>query len=351
MRARSSIFSFDTLQAIPAPSAGVKWCIGFLLIFRILIGWAAPDPTARYDILNAAEYLRAAKGRDLKVVFFGSSRLQSAVIADEWARRAGLKPGEVANLAVNDGRLWDALYMIETSGGLPASVNLVVVEIAPWEFNRNLLNPGFAVRSAIPQHMRHLATLSERLAVDDVESRMDLLADFVWPLYERQPLNQWQFPVPIPQPALPLPIAMHWDERQRERAATAGALKGSNIAKVHFFHPEISSFAVWNLDRLLARVAGDSRRVVLAELPAREEYLRAIEQEPASRAFYQQVQELVKARTSENVSFLSWELARDCGLSENIFVDYGHLSREGAQTFTGRLFDEIAAKQIVAKPK
>jgi len=345
----SSIFSFDTLRGPPKVSASVAWCVGFLLVSRFLIGWAAPDPTARYDILNAAEYLRTVQRGDLRVVFFGSSRMQSAILPDEWARLAGLRPEQVANLAVNDGRFWDALYMVETSGGLPASVDLVVIEVAHWEFNQNVRSPIGGLPYPIPQHFRHLARLSERLTVDGLGSRMSLLADVVWPLYERQPLERWEDGVQPVKPAVPPAPAHHWNKASREKLAGAPAFKGSNIVKLHFFQAEVSSFAVRTLDRLLARVQNGSRKIVLLELPARQEYVRSIENDPTKLAFYRDVQELVEARASGPVRTMMWEVAADCGLTEDVFVDYGHFSREGARAFTDRLFDELAARQVFTK--
>jgi hypothetical protein len=350
MRGRSSIFSFDTLQGLPRASASVKWCVGLLLAFRLLISWVAPDPTARYDILNAAEYLHSVQHGDLRVVFFGSSRMQSAVLAEEWARRAGLRKDQVVNLAVNDGRFWDALYMVDASGGVPPSVDLVIIEIAHWEFNRNVLSPIGGMPEPVPQHFRHVARLSERLAADGMTLRMGLLADLMWPLYVRQPLERWQYRAQSPKPAAPPPPIHHWDKDRENNLAQAAAFKGANIVKLHFFRPEMSKFATWNLDRLLSQLRNDSRRIVLVELPARREYLHAIQEDPAKVAFYRDVQGVVRAHASGLVSSVIWEGAADCGLTEDVFVDYGHFSREGAHAFTDRFFDELVARQIVAKP-
>lgn len=349
MRGRSSIFSFDTLAVRPRLSASIAWCFVMLLVVRWFTGWAAVSPTDRYDILNAAEYLRSDKVHDLKVVFFGSSRMQTAIIPQEWARKAGWKPAQVANLAVNGGRLWDAQYMLASSGGLPESVELVVIEISVWEFNRNKRNP-ITGSAEVPQHMRHWASLSDRLALDTSSwQRLELLGDFVWPLYLRRPLQRWEQDGQKVKADPPFSPPIHWDNKSRDALAASANFKSAHVANMHFADFEMSLFTQRSMAALVAAVRKPGRRVVLLQLPARREYVNATDVSLQLTPLFRSVRDVVLSQSSADVTPLIWELPQDCGLTEDIFVDYGHFSREGALAFTDRLFDELTKQLEVAK--
>lgn len=344
MRARSSIFSFDTLSVEVRLPTALAWCVAFLVVFRLLINCLGGDPTSRGDISNASEHLRSARGKDLRVVFFGSSRLQSAILSEEWARRAGLRPDQVLNLAVQSGRLWDVLFMVDRAGGIPPSVELAVIEISPWEFNRNVMNPVTKMRETIPEHLRTWATLSDRLAVDGIGSRMRLLADWFWPVYRRIPVQKWEISR-SPSKLEPLLGPLHhFDDERRRSLANSGAFRGKEMAAFHFSHPSFSGFAQRNLERIITTLGHGPFRLVLLQLPARRAYIGAIKSDPDRSALYERIRDVVRASTSEHVEFIDWEISDDCGLGEDVFVDYGHFTREGAVAFTNRLFPELEAR-------
>jgi hypothetical protein len=344
MPGRSSIFSFETLAARPRLSASFAWFVALLVGSRLLLAWAAPDLTARDDLLGAAEYLRV-QGGDLHVVFFGSSRLQTAIVPQEWAGRAGLRSDQVANLAVNDGRLADASYMVRHAGGLPASIQLVVIEISPWEFNRNGLHPGTGAPNSIPVRTRSLGTLSDRLAVDDITARLQLVADLIWPVYQRRPFLQWDYPDPL-QAAIPPPPRIHYDLQSRMYLANLEGFRGDKIAAKHFYNAAMSTWAKRNLDVLLSQVRSPTRHVVLLQLPARSAYMGAVNADPQTRALLREVADFVRAHATADILPLTWELASDCGLEEDIFVDYGHFTLGGAVALTDRLYDELTDRGI-----
>jgi hypothetical protein len=100
-----------------ASASSPAWCVAFLVGFRLLIICAGGDPTVRGDISNAAEHLVERPRKDLRVVFFGSSRLRSAILPEE-ARLAGLRPDQSSTLAV-ERRLWMSFFMIDRAGGMP----------------------------------------------------------------------------------------------------------------------------------------------------------------------------------------------------------------------------------------
>lgn len=117
------------------------WCLLFLMVVRAILASWGPDWRDRSDISNARELLRSAIDRDPRVVVFGSSHMRSAFQTDEWSKRANVDKDQIVNLSIDSGRLRDARFILRESGALPESVDLVLIEAARWDLNRNRVNP------------------------------------------------------------------------------------------------------------------------------------------------------------------------------------------------------------------
>jgi len=98
----------------------------------------------------------------------------------------------------------------------------------------------------------------------------------------------------------------------------------------------LSRFELHCLDALLAVLRDSNARVVLMRLPARREYLATARGLPGGRAFIEQVDREIATRLDSRVELFACPRARDCGLRDDIFVDYAHMSRAGAEKFTKR---------------
>jgi hypothetical protein len=178
---------------------------------------------------------------------------------------------------------------------------------------------------------------------------MKLVSEFVWPLYERRPLEQWLV-VPrdpgVRTPNLPPPIPQ-WDESMSVQLHQNPHFRAPSIAADHFYEPLMSGFAKRNLDRLLTLLRRDGRKIVLVQLPVRDAYLDVAMSTPEGKRLYEAVHDVVRSHVGGSVSAVMCERVRDCGLDEDIFVDYGHMSREGARAFTGKLYHEVASKSLL----
>jgi hypothetical protein len=120
----------------------------------------------------------------------------------------------------------------------------------------------------------------------------------------------------------------HLDDEKREALASSRAFRGKEMAAFHFSRPSFSRFAQRNLERIITTLGHGSLRLVLLQLPARRAYIDAIKSDPDRNALYERMQDVVHGSTSEHVAFVGWEISEDCGLSEDVFVDYGHFTRE-----------------------
>ena len=333
-------------------SWGWVWCLAILILVRAGLALWEPPWRDGHEIANTRAYLKAAKHRDVRVVAFGSSRLNSAFVSPEWARRAGLRPDQVLNLSVNNGQFWDARFMLREAGGLPDSVELVLIEAARWNFNRNRIAPLTEIRTDYPEHFRQQGGLRDRLSVDGWIARASLVAEMIWPTYQRRGLAAWlHFATTRWSPVPSLPIrSPHWDEKQHAAIRRQKFLQANSIVLDHFHEPAMSSFALRNFRALIGEIRSQGARVVVVHLPTRPAYERAIRRDTAKSKLVELIDNEIDSILDDGVYAVGCRLAGECGLTQSVFVDYGHFNYEGARAFTGFLFDEVDALRSSRSP-
>jgi hypothetical protein len=341
----SSTSSSETRSDLAVLLHTLAWCAAFLLAARLVIPTFAPNMGYRTQLVNAAEYLRQARDEDVKVVVFGSSRMRASFVADEWSRLAGLAPGQVINLSVPGGRSFDALYMLRNAGGLPVGTELVIVEVSHVEFNGNMQSPITGERVGTPPHYRRWASLGQRLALDDPFDRLALTFEYFWPLYHRVPMASWlaaldgqgyRVPALPNEPVFWNPEGTHVGDRGNRLA-----YKPRRIAKRHFHAPQLSGFARSTFEALRAELVDQGVEVVLLQLPLKKGYLEVVQRARASADLYDEISTFALAQQDSHVRVLLREHASDWELDDRIFIDYGHMSLEGATAFTQKLFETI----------
>lgn len=343
MSVPSSISSSENRDDGPEPAGVILWCILFLILMRAAFAVQAPAWRDRADIADTTAFLEQARTDDLRVVVLGSSRMQSAFSSEEWARRSDLDTKQVINVSLNSGQFWDARHMLREAGGLPASVQLVLLEAPRWNFNRNKVFPGSnRYRYDYPEHFRQQGGVLDRWSVDDRAARMALLAEFAWPLYQRRSVEEWIEYFRSRREAVPrLPVSAHWIEAMHEKFRAAPTLRADSIVLDHFDDPAMSSFAIRNFDLLIREVRKHGAKVVLVTLPTRDLYQDKIRADPSKGSFVNSIDALIASKIGDGIHSISCKRARDCQLDEDIFVDYGHLTMGGARALTDELFDRV----------
>ena len=68
-----------------------------------------------------------------------------------------------------------------------------------------------------------------------------------------------------------------------------------------------------------------------------------VRSDASRRRFVESIDVLIDSKVGDGVYSVSCKRAADCNLDESIFVDYGHLTFEGARALTNELFDRIHA--------
>lgn len=270
--------------------------------------------------------------------------MRAAFMPQEWARLADIPMDSTLNLAVDSGVTFDALYLVRSAGGVPATTDLVVIEISYWSFNRNRSRPGTGQRHGTPEEVRQWGSLSDRLAIDEPGERLRFIGDWIWPLYQRRGPPDWMRRIQAPwriAPSLP-PPGPSWDPSMHTRLARRVRMRPANIALDHFHRPELSGFELHSLDALLAQIEASNARVVLARLPTRAAYLETARSLPGARAFIEEVDREIADRLNDRVSSFDCRNVGGCGLREATLIDYGHMTPQGAREYTRRLFEKVA---------
>ena len=322
-------------------------CAGVLIMMRVVFALWGPEWRDRTDVIHAREYLRQSKSRDVRVVVFGSSHMRSAFMSDNWARRAGLDSNQVINLSLDSGRFWDARYLLRETGGLAESVDLVLLEVPRWNFNRNRVNPLSRVVVDYPESLRQQGGLWDRLSVDGWRNRAGLVAEFFWPAYQRRTIEDWMDHLASRAPVLPQlpPASIHWDEKLHATLSRHPRFRAKNIVLDHFANPEMSGFAYRNFRLLVEELRDAGVEVAIVTLPVRDVYGQVLRADERRASFVATVDEMASSILGDGVFAVACDRAIDCGQSAEIFVDYGHLNKEGARRLTSALFDMIEKRR------
>jgi tetratricopeptide (TPR) repeat protein len=281
---------------------------------------------------------------DSKVIFLGSSRFASCIKSDMFAQLMGVEGAKALNLAVEGGGTWEELLICRKYPGLLRSSPLVVIEIEPWMFNKNLINPALKKPEPFEPHFYIWATFQERVELADTKAKCLLMADYVWPFSERHSLMSWialaQSTGKRAAPKLEIPV-YHYQPRACQLLAKDPIYSAGHISQDHLNDFQFDYNKAEYLKRLILLAEKKARNIVLLQPPVRKEYLDTIYNNPTYLDTYIKVIRFIHGLENENVHSIIWETPRDCDLKDLVLIDYGHFNREGAYLFTQRLFSEL----------
>jgi hypothetical protein len=306
----------------------------------------------RSNITPVFSYLNIHNNRDAEAIFLGSSRFVSCIKTDLFANLSGMEPTNVLNLATDSGRSWEELLLSRKYPGLLDASPLVIIEVEPWMFNNNLIHPIYKKPFPFEQHFYTWATFQERLEYPDPIMKLLLLADYVWPFSERRSLNDWVSIVQsminskYVEPHLSIP-AYHYNLEAFQALANSPTFFAQNIAQDHMNNYEFAEYKAEYLKRLIHLAEKRAKKIILLQPPVRKEYMSVIYNNPKYTKTYIQYLQFIHSMERENVHSIIWEMPKDCGLNDSIFVDYGHFNLHGAYIFTQRLFVEMKNRKII----
>jgi len=304
------------------------------------------------NITPVFSYLDLNDPRDAEAIFFGSSRFVSCIKTDLFAKLSGMEPAKVLNLATDSGGSWEELLLLRKYPGLLDATPLVIIEVEPWMFNKNLIHPIYKKLHLFEPHFYTWATFQERLEYPDLTMKLLLLADYIWPFSERRSLNDWVFVIQsiingrYVEPHLSIP-AYHYNLEAFQSLANSPIFFAQNIAQDHMNNYEFANHKAEYLKRFIHLAEKKSKKIILLQPPVRKEYMDVIYNNPKYAETYIQYLRFIRSLVNENVHSIIWETPTDCGLNDSVFIDYGHFNYHGAYIFTQRLFIEMKDRGII----
>lgn len=324
-------------------------CVGILLsIFRGSLEKIKPTSY----LTPVYSYLDLNQPKDMKVIFLGSSRIESSIKRDLFAKLLGIDHSKILILPVAGAGLWEEFSMCNRHPELFESSPLVIIEIEPWMFNEyyfstkdNLfLQPGFL----------KWATFQDRLKFPDVKTKFLLLADYFWPFSERRSLDGWVDIIDSSIKGIPSK-PYNPEEQPKYHYLLSAYQKVANNPKgttefqfssgLHDF--KFSAYKAEYLKCLITLVKKKSKKIIILQPPLRNEYFEYLYNNPEYLDTYKEVLRVVHSLEDKNVHSIIWETTKDCGLNDSVFIDYGHFNIQGANIFTQRLFIEMKNRGII----
>jgi hypothetical protein len=341
MRSRSSTFSFETLR-LDATVRPLGAILAALILIAIDATVARTDwiwarvPTSQGGMLDAVERTIVDPAPDPKVLIMGSSRIHDAVLPRTLERSLDLDEGTVLNLGISAGTPFDALTLYRRNRQKLRHARAMVVGVDDWQFNG-----GFPPSECD----RRFMTLAERIGVFRSDATLSLIAGWAWKTYDAEaPIRRL-----LEDFVHRTPHAIRIDDEGRivmtPGAREVGPLEVDVRPDVDRFYARwtLSPGRIAELETLIRLAQEDGLAVFLTQVPLRAAYVDVVEQRfGAADAEYRR-----GIASIAGVEIHLFARASELGIPENHYVDYGHLTRPGAERMTAaiaRWLDSILKK-------
>jgi hypothetical protein len=349
MRRLSSIFSFDTLTALPRPTRSFALTLTICAALRITLGMMSdrldlvPAPATKTRLVSLEQRLIRHAHATPKILLIGSSLTRYGLLEDPIAAAAGLEPGETVNLGVENGSPWDALVLLRRNPRLCDSVRLVIYGVEPGQINAE-------GRARWMDHFYRFSTVSEKWAVDHWQDRALLLLDWAWPWHsERRDLITWvqaasgRFPEMTDadlRPAWePCAFAKLRSKRARfERSPSPDEIIGMNVATSPLYEQLLQELITYWRNRHV--------RVLLVTMPTSGIYERAVLARAELRAGVLKFDGILASLSGPDVEIERCFARPSLNLDDREdFLDYTHLTPGGAGRLTRLVIDTLKQRR------
>ena len=353
MPSRSSIFSSDALQKLPAwkPSAMLAGGLAVLLLLFLMAvtggrAWKMNGSRIGKIVRCLELNLAAAQESDEKlVVFMGSSRFHSAIHPPSFAPLDSSGNTRFLNLAQPSFGPWQALVVLRETGKPLEDIDLLVLEINPWTFNQYIINPVTRIPEEYPHEFDVWASFDERFAMESWPVRSKLMASYVPRRTLKQYVDLATGKLEPVADSIPPPL-YHSDRQDEERRRKDENFFPENISRYHLTEYIFSSRKAAILDELLDFCDEHSIPVVLVHPPVKASYYDYVLKDDRRRSEFEAHRRFIRG-LAERYPVFFWETVRDCNLDDQIFIDYGHFSFDGALTFSRHLANQL--RELIAK--
>jgi hypothetical protein len=336
MPSPSSIFSFDTLQ--------VRWGIprgllaALVLLAAMDFGLSRADwPYRRYPSSYVGAFLSQEQTLHHdpiapRIIILGNSRSKAGLLPREMERLIGLPEGAVLNLSIESGDHYDNYLFQRRNRQEMKPARLLVYGVDAYEWNANF---------PLSERFAHFAGLADRLRLDpSAESlfgwffRTEQKSALYHAIFRRMKARLI--------PASPVPAGTETSDSQDVPTAAPTSLSPVE-GRVSFWYKnfKLSPARDALLQQTVRTAREDGQRVVILQLPFRDEYMREVFR--AHAADYDAYKQRLFSVDASQVAL--FEAASACGLEPSDFQDWDHLDTAGAMKFTHRWYEWLMAHE------
>jgi hypothetical protein len=303
-------------------------------------------PLAMFSGLDATAYrydatTRRAPPGGSEILLVGSSLMRYAVREEQLAEELGDRDLIVFNAALDGGRLWEVLRLVDALPPSRATRRLAVLEVNRVSAETALLPHPYADarrwRDGLPPHQ----SLREAAALvwEQVPPRQDAVSWGTQAIYgSLAPRVPGLVPVPAPIPRLLWSLT----DAQRERAVR-GKEPEEMGANLHH--------SVWATTRALTLIVAALKdhgyRVLVLQTPLHGQMIEAMSRSPISAASERAYRSFVLDPAANGAdAALVFDRTADLGGDDTMLADYGHLLPAGSTALTHLLADYLRRSPI-----
>lgn len=341
MPSRSSTFSFELLTpAIAAVVAG-----------GCLVGLCGvAEPINRLDRTDRiTQRLEILERSEPKVVFFGSSLFHTSIDADTFAAALNIEPDKVINLAGPSFGVWETDAIVRRYAGDLTDI-LVVIEVTPWSLNQEPWHP------ILHEPLAPSATMYQWASWDQLVSRPGELPTAVAlsalpVLRTRRPITQWVSFARDRRKAWPdrIPPLVYHTGSDDELATLAGQDHHSPevISTWYMKDYKHSDLKFRLLEQLVEDLDARGAKTVLMWPVVKERFYDYVSEDPHRRSEFERTQRVLSDMTATHPVY-RFDTPAELGISDDLFVDYGHMSLRGAKVASAALATRFVADGLTA---
>lgn len=332
---------------------------GMFLLGRIVAGQLRGVPLIDENGMepySAVETFRLRKIPDsFEVGLFGSSVAIWGLIPDLVAQGLGERPENLRKLCVAGGTSFDMRNLLARNPGKFDHMRLAIVELNPRVLAASL-EADARLKVDLSQH----ASLSERIGLEDIETRRLQVAEWFLPLQSaRRPLGTAFLNIVNPDPGsamiLNIDKTLHtlrdWHVPDPARAVfkLKNQMSPEAVARRIFNKWRPSKLLDKALREFLAQLKENNVTVILHQMPIHPEVVKIMQTNPEYAKSYASFLSYVESLGLDGKLFINTLSVADCGIPVSGLRDHTHLNELGAKIYS-RMIGERTREVLQGLP-
>jgi hypothetical protein len=338
MRNRSSIFSFNTLKGTPRPSASLWIALALMVAVRIVLLYTGPamiratDGWIKRDFGNFYRVAGQTYSGDRPVIFAsGSSRLGLGLHQKTVSRLTGHSIGKAALSASSP---WEILKLLEINEDLLDNIDMLIFDMQAYQFNDNC-----PTRFRRGNNLTTFSSWRERTALNGSFFAVEMAKD-LWPVHRERMTFESALALPLTvasEKAQFKPMDARWPafktSRKMRETYKREYFQPATVVERHMNDFSYSEFMESAVNSLISLCRSRGITVIVIIPPATKEFTGLLRSGYPDG--YKRILSFAESLNGDGVYSFIAETPADIGERERgFFMDYGHMTEEGAAKYT-----------------